>query len=150
MTTSRKMRRNSPPSSVKAISLRERAMNRQRQRNRLYEFVIRTLERECEAKKLRRIDLAAMLDKEPSQITRWLSGPSNWEFDTVSDLLFSLGGELQPQFKSFDEYMNNRSNFAHELSHSPNQIHEETSTIPAARVIKAAVPSAQDAETYAY
>ena len=63
---------------------------RQRQQNRLFDTVIHALEKAG----MRRKDIAHMMEVPPSQITRLLTGPANWTIDTVSDLLFSVGAEL--------------------------------------------------------
>lgn len=40
-----------------------------------------------------RAELARMLGKKPSQITRWLSGPGNLTLESMSDLIFAATGE---------------------------------------------------------
>lgn len=67
---------------------------RQRQQNRLYDTVIHTIEEAAEREHLRRLDIAERLGIPPSQVTRLLSGPANWTSDTISDLLFAVGAEL--------------------------------------------------------
>lgn len=65
---------------------------RQRQRNRFYELVIR----EFLKSGLTKAALARRMGRKPEQITRWLSAPSNWTLDTVSDLLLAIcKGELE-------------------------------------------------------
>jgi hypothetical protein len=55
--------------------------------------------------------IALRLGKEPSQITRWLSGPGNWTLDTLSDLLLAMDAELDPTIARFSE------------SATPNYVH---------------------------
>lgn len=68
---------------------------RERQRSRLYDFLVgKFLEKESR-NELSRADLARRLNKKPEQITRWLAAPSNWTFDTISDFALAIyGGEI--------------------------------------------------------
>lgn len=67
---------------------------RQRQQNRLYDVVVGAVEEAAARDGVRKKDIANTLGVPPSQVTRWLSGPGNWTSDTTSDLLFSVGAEL--------------------------------------------------------
>ena len=67
---------------------------RQRMKNRIYDAVIAAVEDAAKANGMRKKDIAEKLGVNPSQVTRWLSGPANWEVDTISDLLFAVGAEL--------------------------------------------------------
>lgn len=68
---------------------------RARLRNRLYDFIITAFVREQETGKLSKKQLAERIGRRPEQITRWLSGPSNWTLDTISDLLIAMGAEAE-------------------------------------------------------
>lgn len=76
---------------------------RQRQRNRLYEEVVKALSEAADSRGIKRRDIAAKLEKKPSQISRWLAGPSNWSIDTVSDLLYAINAELDFRVVSFKD-----------------------------------------------
>lgn len=56
-----------------------------------------------EKEDLTKREIAFRLGKEPSQITRWLSGPSNWTLDTFSDLLIAMGAELDHSVSMINE-----------------------------------------------
>ena len=71
-----------------------KAYFRQRNKNRLYDAVVHAIEKSAAVNGTRRKDIAETLGVPPSQVTRLLSGPSNWESDTTSDLLFAIGAEL--------------------------------------------------------
>jgi hypothetical protein len=49
---------------------------------------------EAESDRITKKGLADLLGKDPSQITRWLSVPSNLELDTISDILLAMGAEM--------------------------------------------------------
>jgi transcriptional regulator with XRE-family HTH domain len=68
---------------------------RERNRNRVYSAVVGMFSKLVEQENLTKREIALRLGKQPSQITRWLSGPNNWTLDTVSDLLIAMGAELQ-------------------------------------------------------
>jgi hypothetical protein len=57
--------------------------------------------------------LAELLAKDPSQITRWLSAPSNFELDTLSDILLALGAEMDHRIVRFGDRI--KPNYAHPL-----------------------------------
>ena len=76
------------------LSDREIFYFRQRQKNRFYQALVAHFSKLAESEGLSKRDLATLLGKDPSQITRWLSGPGNWTSDTISDLLLAMGAEL--------------------------------------------------------
>jgi hypothetical protein len=91
---------------------------RQRTRNRAWEAVVTALDRAHDINSTKRKDIADYLGVPPSQISRWLSGPSNWTLDTITDLLLAAGCEMDFQPVRFDERA--RKNEFHELN-APSQ-----------------------------
>lgn len=65
---------------------------RERQRSRLYEFIIKRFLEKEKSHGLSKATLAKRINKRPEQITRWLSTPGNWTLDTISDLMLAICG----------------------------------------------------------
>ena len=108
---------------------------RQRHQNRLYDAVLQAIEESAVRDKVRRKDIAATLDIPPSQVTRLLSVPANWTVDTVSDLLFAVGAELDVRVVALrDRAPENRFHPAGEapLSVASVQAGMETASCPGA------------------
>ena len=66
------------------------AFFQERFRDHLYELVVYEFLKREQAGVLTKAAVAHRLGKDPSQITRWLGAPGNWELDTVSDLLLAI------------------------------------------------------------
>ncbi len=81
-------------SKLPPISEREIFYHRQRAKNRLFEAITAFFAEEAERRGVTKRDIAECLGRDPAQITRWLTIPSNLTSDTVSDLLLSLGAGM--------------------------------------------------------
>lgn len=75
------------------IPLGKLAYFRGRLRHRLYDLIIREFLRQEKAQGLTRGEVARRIGRNPAQITRWFSTPSNWTLDTISDLMVAMGTE---------------------------------------------------------
>jgi hypothetical protein len=88
------MERSMENTSKPALKRRDRAYHQQRQRNRVFVAIVGLFAEEAEKGRITKKSLAGMLGKDPSQITRWLSVPSNLELDTISDILLAMDAEM--------------------------------------------------------
>ncbi len=96
---------------TKKIPRRELAYYRRRNQNRQFAALVAFFNEEAQRGHITRKEIAEKLDKDPSQITRWFSAPSNFESDTISDLLLSMGAEMDHKIVRFSERA--KSNHVH-------------------------------------
>src|SRR5215469_16411302 len=100
-------------SKLPAVSPRDLYYYRQRSKNRLFEAITSFYAEEAERRGLTKKDIAESLGRDPAQITRWLTTPSNLTSDTISDLLLALGAEMDYSIARFAERP--RANYLHPL-----------------------------------
>jgi hypothetical protein len=95
----------------KVIPLRDRAYYRRRQQNKIFSRITQFFATEAAAGRISKKEIANKLDRDPAQITRWLSYPANLESDTISDLLLAMGAEMDHEIVSFAD--RKTPNYAH-------------------------------------
>ena len=98
-------------SKTSPLSERDLHYYRQRAKNRIFESLTTFFAQEAERTGVTKRDIAEYLNRDPAQITRWLSSPSNLTIDTISDLLLSLDAEMDHTISKFSERV------------QPNQMH---------------------------
>lgn len=99
---------------TKPLSRRDIAYYRRRQQNRLFSGLAQFFANEAESGRITRKEIAQRLDKDPAQITRWLSSPTNFELDTISDLLLAMGAEMDTRIVRFSDRA--KPNYVHPLT----------------------------------
>jgi Helix-turn-helix len=80
-------------SNLKPLSAGDIEYYRHRLKNRVFEAVWEEFVKQFDELNLTKKSIANRLGKDPSQITRWLSGPSNLTMETVSDILLAMNCE---------------------------------------------------------
>jgi len=100
-------------SKTNPMKRRDVAYYQQRQKNRVFAELVQFFAEEAEQHGITKKDLATALSKDPSQITRWLAAPSNFELDTLSDILLALNAEMDHKIVRFSERP--KQNYMHPL-----------------------------------
>ena len=120
MTTSRTTLLAKPAARAR-ISAGTLSYVRARNRQRAYDLVIRQLKKSG----ITQAELSRRLGKGQDAISRLLSRPSNWELDTLSDLLFAISGTV-PKFDA--EHPASKQNLPINLT--PDPASESDSNLP--------------------
>jgi hypothetical protein len=97
----------------KPISRRDRAYYRRRHQNNIHIALASFFAEEAAAGRITKKQLADLLEKNAAQITRWLTEASNYEADTVSDLLLGMKAEMEHRVVRFSD--RGKANFAHPM-----------------------------------
>ena len=116
-------RRNNP------LSRRETAYYRRRQQNRVFSQLTKCCAEQAELGRITRMEMSEKLSKDPAQITRWLSAPSNLTLDTISDILRTMDAEMDHFIVRFVDRA--QPNYAHPLvtqSLAPPEVQELAKT----------------------
>jgi hypothetical protein len=92
---------------------RDIAYYRRRQQNNVFVALTKFFADEAAKDAISKKALAERLGKDPSQITRWLSAPSNFELDTISDILLAMDAEMEHRIVRFSEQP--KPNYVHPL-----------------------------------
>lgn len=100
-------------SKLRKPRARDVAYYRQRQKNLVLSALLDFFVEEVDRSGITRKDWAAAVGKDPAQLTRWLTSPSNFELDTLSDLLLPLGAEMEHRIVRFADRP--RANSLHPL-----------------------------------
>lgn len=93
------------------INNRDLVFYRRLRRNLVFSEVLAYFAKAAEKNGLTKQQIAKLLDKQPSQITRWFSEPANLCLDTISDLLVAMDAEMEfrvvpsDRSYSYDELM---------------------------------------------
>lgn len=98
---------------LKAIPRRDRAYYRRRNQNKIHLALASFFAEEAAAGRITKKKLAALIEKNPAQITRWLTEASNYEADTISDLLLAMGAEMDHRVVRFGDQ--GKADFTHPL-----------------------------------
>jgi len=61
----------------------------------VYDAILDEFLAQEEKKEISKAKLAARIERDPAQITRWLSGPRNFELETIGLLLTGMGRKLE-------------------------------------------------------
>lgn len=94
---------------------------RARTRRHVHDVVLGKFMELSDDQNLTRAQLAERLQVDRAQITRWLSSPSNWTLDTLSDLLLAMACQASVEAKAigFGETGNYHHAFTTSLDPAP-------------------------------
>jgi hypothetical protein len=112
-------------------------------KNRVFSSLVSFVAAESHRTGKTKKDIAAILGRDPSQITRWLAFPSNMTLETISDILLAFDAEPDPlPIVRFSD--RKRPNYAHPLiarltGAIPNQQSSERRTTSPAVPIKSTI-----------
>jgi hypothetical protein len=95
------------------IEARDVAYYRRRQQNRVFAALAAFFAEEAAKGNISKKEIAEALNRDPAQITRWLSAPSNLQLDTISDLLLAMGAEMDHSIVRFTERA--KPNYVHPM-----------------------------------
>lgn len=93
------------------------ALFAERNRNRVYDIVVKAVVANAKAKGMKRKEIADKIGRKQSHVTKLLSGPGNWTLDTISDLLFAVDAELDYEVVPFSKRA--KSNVFHPMKSPP-------------------------------
>jgi hypothetical protein len=84
-------------------SPRDVAYYRERYRNRVFSKIVSFVNEVAQKEQITQKDMAERMGKDPAQLSRLFSHPSNLTLDTISDILLAVDAEAEPpvitQFK---------------------------------------------------
>jgi hypothetical protein len=104
-------------SNLRRLSAGDIEYYRHRLKNRVFEAIWKEFVKQADELGLSKKGIADRLDKDPSQITRWLSGPSNLTTEVISDILLAM--DCEPDI-SISSLMNRPiPNYIHPASSAP-------------------------------
>jgi hypothetical protein len=102
-------------------SARDIAYYTQRYRNRVFAKLVSFVSDQLERSGMTKKDIAEVIDRDPAQITRWLSQPSNMNLDTVA--MFALAFDAEAEPPDFIHFRDRPSpNYVHPLIARATQI----------------------------
>jgi hypothetical protein len=65
----------------------------ERFRSQVYYAIVETFRKEVEEGNLTQATLSRRLNKDPAIVSKWFSGPRNFQLDSISEVLLAMGAE---------------------------------------------------------